>query len=111
MKVEFICQGEMDRLQSDIELGLFRIAQEAITNAVNHSKAKRIKLLLKKQDNIVSLLVQDDGKGFNVEKQIKYFANINGNGITNMRERTRLINGKFNLISKPGKGTKIEIKI
>ncbi|WP_281889598.1 sensor histidine kinase [Paenibacillus sp. YYML68] len=95
------------RLPKGIEDHLFRIAQEAMSNALRHSKASRLELRLSNSSSdMVRLLIRDDGIGFDLDtkKQASY-------GIVTMRERVNEIGGSMNLITAPGKGTRIDIRV
>ena len=86
--------------------------QEAVNNAVKYSKAKNIHVSLEHSSSQLRINIMDDGRGFDLEKlkESGHFA-ISGHGIFNMKERTAFINGNFELDSKPGKGTNINISI
>ncbi|MBV9008025.1 MAG: PAS domain S-box protein [Verrucomicrobia bacterium] len=82
---------------------LYRIAQEALTNAMKHSAATQVIVRLQKNRDDVSLIVRDNGRGF-VSAAIKR----GGRGITIMRHRAELIGATLNVCSKPGSGTTVE---
>lgn len=95
------------KLPRGIEDHLFRIVQEAMSNALRHSKASKLEVRLTKPSaDAVRLLIWDDGVGFNLDmkKQASY-------GIVTMKERVIEIGGSMNLITAPGKGTRIDIRI
>jgi signal transduction histidine kinase len=94
-------------LSPDIEQGIYRIAQEAITNALNHSQAKLLMVKMDYQEGHLKLIVQDDGTGFDVEKS----NDPNRFGLTGMRERAQLIGGELTILSKPGAGTQVQLDI
>ena len=93
------------RLPLEIGLCLFRVVQESLRNAINHSGAKHIEVRLSEHLNQAHLTVSDSGKGFNVEAAMKG----KGLGLTSMRERVRLVNGTIAIESKPMHGTKIRV--
>jgi signal transduction histidine kinase len=97
------------RLPVAIEVTLYRIAQEAITNMVRHAAATHGSVVLLRREQDVTLLVEDDGRGFDVgsvvgEKQRSL-------GLLGMQERMALIGGSMAIESEPGKGTSIRIRI
>jgi signal transduction histidine kinase len=94
-------------LSPDVEQGIYRIAQEAITNAVNHAYAKNLAVKLEHIEGKMRLTVRDDGVGFDIGKNIK----SSHLGLTGMTERTQLIGGELSIISKPGNGTEIKLTI
>jgi len=104
--LNFDCDTEkMSNIQQTY---LFRIIQEALNNVVKHSEATTVKVDLKLCSNYISLVISDNGKGFNVAERIK---TSQSRGIYNMKERVNLLNGEFYLKSEPGSGTTIETKI
>jgi two-component system sensor histidine kinase DegS len=110
--VVFSCPNSFSRLDKNIEIGVYRISQEAINNAVKYAQAKEISIELLLNDNYIYLNITDNGKGFNIKKpdldsDHKKF----NNGIYNMQERTNLMDGEFKITSVLGKGTKIWAKI
>lgn len=80
------------------------IIKEAVNNALKYSKATELVISLKIEDNKVWLVVADNGVGFDPHQ-------ISGNGVTNMRRRTEELNGRFMLLSEPGKGTSIQATV
>lgn len=90
-----------------VKIYLYRIIQEALNNAIKHSKADKLIIALKQESNIINLGIIDDGIGFEVNHQTE----AKGNGLFNIRERVKILNGEFNLISKINVGTKINISI
>jgi ligand-binding sensor domain-containing protein/signal transduction histidine kinase len=99
--VEVQEEGQAETLNGDVELALFRIAQESVTNALRHGKAKKIVLLLAWRSNEIALSVQDDGIGFDpASKSV-----VPGIGLLGMQERVTELSGRFNIDSASGKGT------
>lgn len=94
-----------NRLPLEIGLCLFRVVQESVRNALNHSGVKHIEVRVSEHLNQAHLTVTDSGKGFNVEAAIKG----KGLGLTSMRERVRLVNGTIAIESKLMNGTKIHV--
>ncbi len=84
---------------------IFRIIQEAANNTIKHANASEVKISIQKKENIVNLNFEDNGKGFNLD-EINY-----GNGLFNIKERVRNMNGKIQIVSKIGFGTSINIEI
>ncbi|MBO0937611.1 type IV pili methyl-accepting chemotaxis transducer N-terminal domain-containing protein [Fibrella sp. HMF5335] len=100
-------QADM-RLDKAIEIGVYRIAQEAINNAIKHAQANEIDIDLRLSDSRLLLAVSDNGQGLTnaATKGI-----LNGHGLHNMRERARLLNGVFRLASEPNEGTRVTVTI
>ena len=88
-----------------IEAGLYRIAQEALQNALRHADAARIELRLEIASGTVRLTVQDDGRGFAVGGA------AGGFGLIGMQERARLLGGSFQVESTPGAGTRVTAEV
>lgn len=105
--IEFVSYGIPEPLDQEISTHLFRIAQEAVTNALRHANADSIDIQLLGSREKITLVIQDDGKGFHY----RHGASTNGNGIDNMRDRAIILNGSFEILSAPGEGTVITAKI
>ena len=99
------CTNVEKTLDSAIALAFLRIAQEAIHNAVKHSRATTIEVRLNSSDGYLNLEVSDDGVGFDM-KATRLSAGL---GLISMRERIHLIGGEFNIFSSPGSGTRIAV--
>ena len=100
-------EGSLDRMSKKSQVYLYRIAQEALNNIAKHARATQVTMKLSRINNIVTLEVLDNGKGFNFDPV--NFAHRNG--LQNMRERTNLLQGEFTINSQPGFGTNIKVSI
>jgi signal transduction histidine kinase len=98
------------RLAEKIEIGLYRMVQEAIHNAQKYSKANLIKIYLEEKENSIALQISDDGIGFDLNLKRKS-AGIEGTGINNMHTRVELLNGNFQIFSEVKKGTEIIVNV
>ena len=106
----FLDAGDgVDRLPTEIEICLYRVAQEALTNAVKHSGAGFISLYLVVEDGHVRLDIADDGAGFDSKKRTRVSDGRSGErlGLFGMRERVRSLDGSLSIDSEPGGGTRI----
>ena len=104
---QFYNNLEEERLNSTIELALFRITQEAINNILKYAKAENATIQLMKYPDMIILTIEDDGIGFNLKKM-----KLNNMfGINSMRNRAVSVSGIFQLDSHPGKGTHITVEI
>jgi two-component system sensor histidine kinase UhpB len=106
--------AEAARLPTEIETALFRIAQESLTNAVRHGRASRVALLLRQMPSQVSLLIADDGRGFNVrqeQERQRPGEERRGMGLEGMSERARLVGGHLAIRSRPGRGCAVRVSI
>jgi signal transduction histidine kinase len=97
----------MPQLPPELEQGVYRLAQEAIANAVTHAQASTLTVELRLQPGLITLLVEDDGHGFDLHQALR----AGHYGITGMRERTTLLNGRFELVSAPGAGTRVVVDL
>ena len=98
-----------ERLPAEVELGLFRIAQEAVSNARRHGAASRVNVSLTVGPGKAELLVVDDGRGFSQEPGLPW--SRRGEGLPGMRERTALLGGELVIASTPGCGTRISVTV
>jgi len=98
-------------LPPETQLVLFRIVQEALNNINRHSGASEANVAMNCQGNEVSVIISDNGKGFEVPKQLSDFAGQGKLGLTGMLERAHLIGGDLLVNSQVKKGTKIIVKV
>lgn len=106
VRVAVETNGDDRPLPSRIEAGLYRIAQEALTNALRHASAERISVHLIVRRDRVRLILEDDGIGFDPDRTSE-----GRFGLVGVRERTRLLRGDFSLESSPGAGTRVEVNV
>jgi len=92
------------RLPQLMELALYRIAQEALTNTAKYAEARRVEVSLSQEDGEVVFSVCDDGKGFD------YSAQHTGLGLMGMKERADMLPARLTILSRPGKGTEILVR-
>ena len=103
--------GFNQRLESYKEINLYRIIQEGVNNALKYSQAGTIKISLFHDIKKLTLIIQDNGKGFILEEVLRQEGNSVGNGLYNMQERAMYADGKLEIQSGPGAGTKIYVQI
>jgi len=106
VRVDFTEHG-LPRLPKEVSLALFRILQQALHNAVEHSGTNKIKVRLWGKTNNVHLVVKDLGRGFNPSAALERV----GLGLTSMRERVRLMAGEITIDSRPMHGTTIHVRV
>ena len=95
----------LERLPGDLEIALYRLVQESVSNIVKHSKARHLDLTLERTERGLQLVVADDGVGIaDLEN-----ARRTSHGFAGMMHRVRSVSGTFKLDSKPGAGTRIEV--
>jgi signal transduction histidine kinase len=98
-----------NRLIGDTAIVLFRVAQEALTNAIQHGLAKRVAVDLLTFQKGVRLTIRDNGKGFDPSEQMKL--SMSHLGLRVMREMADFIGGAFTIDSSPGKGTTVRLTL
>ena len=101
----FESEGDFADLPTDVQLVVYRVAQEALSNASRHSGAESIGVSLMRRDGDVELAVADDGRGFSFEQS------SGGLGLAGMRERALLVGGELQIESRPGVGTSIGLRV
>ncbi|MGV3271614.1 histidine kinase [Bacillus siamensis] len=111
VKIHFQCIGDTEnkRLAPQFEVALFRLAQEAVTNALKHSESEEITVKVEITADFVVLIIKDNGKGFDI-KEAKQKKNKSF-GLLGMKERVDLLEGTITIDSKLGLGTFIMIKV
>jgi signal transduction histidine kinase len=111
MAIDFHCgsPSESGRLPSWVEVTLYRVAQEALNNVARHSGASRVGVVLLRRRDAVTLLVEDNGNGFDPSRV--EVGSRGGLGLIGMRERIALCGGSFVVESSPGAGTTIRVRI
>lgn len=103
--------GNERRFSPDKELGIFRIAQEALRNVERHAKATHVSVTLAFSEHTASLDVVDNGQGFSLPPVPGNFTAIGQGGLIGMHERARLLNGTLEIQSNPGNGTRVTASI
>ncbi|MGM8362947.1 ATP-binding protein [Flavobacterium sp. ARAG 55.4] len=110
--IQFYNKTEFDqRLDSLIEINIYRLTQEAINNAIKYAESSHIIVQLSHSNKILSITVDDNGKGFDVASVEKKRNSESGMGLLFMKERVRYINGRVFINSIPGEGTRITFNI
>jgi two-component system, NarL family, sensor histidine kinase UhpB len=112
MRVGFAARGFQDgdsRLQPQVELVLYRVVQEALTNAAKHAQAGTVRVELNRSPEEVIATITDDGQGFDVEDMMR--SRERGLGLFGMQERLALVQGQLLIDSQPGRGTRVEARV
>jgi signal transduction histidine kinase len=103
VRVDVNADGVPDTVPSEASLCLFRVAQEALNNAVRHGGANAMTVLLSARGSGLQLAVSDNGSGFDPERS----RGRGSLGLASMRERVRLLRGQLDIESAPGHGTTV----
>jgi signal transduction histidine kinase len=108
LKVDYTNIGDVENgINNNQKLMLFRIIQEQVSNVLKHAEAKHLSIQLRVDNIGIELIIADDGKGFD-------FQNVKakkGVGLSNIASRVELFNGKINIITAPGKGCRLIVKV
>jgi two-component system, NarL family, sensor histidine kinase UhpB len=105
IETQLSTQGELEDLGSDQQLVLYRVTQEALNNVVRHARAQSVSVEIARVDGSVALEVVDDGAGFALGREDR------GLGLEGMAERARLVDGEFDIVSSPGRGTTLKLRV
>ncbi len=106
MNITFMHFGKEIRLSPNLEVGLFRLVQEAVQNAYKHAEPTEVKVKVEVKASDISIVVKDDGKGFDKSAKTE-----NSFGIMGMKERINVLKGRMSIDSAPNKGTTVMIKV
>ncbi|MFV1949948.1 MAG: sensor histidine kinase, partial [Anaerolineales bacterium] len=98
------------KLSPEIEITLYRVFQEALTNAARHGRASKLSLGIEELPTSVAVWIEDNGFGFDT-KELEFKLSGSGFGLAGMKERINLLGGRLEIRSKPGEGARIEIEI
>jgi signal transduction histidine kinase len=107
IQIDFSAFGNFNGIEQKAKIYLFRIAQEAISNTLKHAAAGQIHVQLTETSQHYVLIIEDDGKGFNFDKNKPGL----GKGLFSMQERSLLLNGTFDVETSPENGTTIRVKV
>lgn len=97
------------RLPYEVEILLYRVIQESLTNTARHADATHVEVSFSYANDRITVSIHDDGKGFNTTEVLN--TDNRSLGILGMRERIELLGGQFQLISAPGKGTHVQVEL
>jgi signal transduction histidine kinase len=109
LRLELSVVGKPGRFSPEVEIGAYRIIQEALNNAIKHSAASVAKVGIEVRDGVLQCSVRDDGVGFSVEKATSNCSRKTG--LMGMRERARGMGGKLSISSGAGRGTMVVVEI
>jgi two-component system sensor histidine kinase UhpB len=101
----FEAGGELGVVPADVQLVVYRVAQEALANAFRHSGAENVQVRVRHDNGTIELSVSDDGRGFTFDQAAR------GLGLAGMRERALLVNGDLQVESRPSIGTRVRLRV
>ncbi|MBK8611951.1 MAG: tetratricopeptide repeat protein [Flavobacteriales bacterium] len=105
LEMELDLFGLDERLEQNLEIALYRMVQEAVSNILKHAEARHVSVQVTRSGKSVNVMVEDDGRGFDPSKAAE------GMGTGNIRERAREFNGSVAIDARPGRGTIVSIDI
>lgn len=109
--LELIMEGRLEVLEPDMETAIFRMVQESLTNIIKYAAASEVSIILIVNETTVSVVVEDDGVGFDTTRFGTADWSRNHLGLLGMRERMELLEGTLQIESSPGEGTAILARI
>lgn len=108
LEVNIMVQGLESRLPSHYEVTLFRFIQEALNNIARHANAQQARVLLNVSEDMIQIIVEDDGEGFHVNETLSDQSGRRNKGIASMRQQIEvLLRGEFGIESAIGRGTRV----
>jgi signal transduction histidine kinase len=109
--VEVRIEGDVRRLSADVELAIYRIVQEALSNVVRHSQAGTVAILFSFRNGDIQAEIRDDGVGFDAPPKASTLAASGKFGLMGMHERADLIGAELSIESEPGRGTQVRLAL
>jgi two-component system sensor histidine kinase DegS len=109
IEVGVTINGMNGRLPSQIEVAIFRIVQEALTNVAKHAHATHAQVSLDMNGDVIGVNIEDDGSGFNADDS--KLSNPKFRGLATMRQRVEMFGGQLSIDTSPGKGTRISTNL
>jgi signal transduction histidine kinase/HAMP domain-containing protein len=103
--------GHNGHLPSQVELALYRIIQEALTNVAKHAHARNASIVVERKPRAVVAVIEDDGRGFDVRAVMESAQEESKLGLYGMRERAELVGGRLQIESTPGTGSSVFVEI
>jgi signal transduction histidine kinase len=111
LRVEFHRMGSERRLAPEVELALYRMAQEALSNVTRHARASHVSLTIACASQAMTMTIADDGHGFQVPASPAEFAPQGHFGLLGLHERADLIGARLDIQSTPGHGARVTVQL
>ncbi len=111
IKTELDLAGFPDRLPSELEIMLYRIIQEALTNAARHAQASLVRLHMWQEAAHLNISIEDNGHGFDLEEVTNRTLARRGAGLLGIQERVTILGGSLDIQTRPGGGTHLQIEV
>jgi len=109
IEVTLNIDGAAEDVSPEMEVAIYRIVQEALTNIRKHAKASHVLIQAQFQPEQILITVQDNGVGFEVPEEMAELASRGSFGLMGLRERAQLFDGQVSISSKPGEGTRVQV--
>jgi len=109
VETDILVKGDPQGMDSDVELALYRIAQEAINNVRRHAQAQHVEVRLDLDSELIHLAVEDDGRGFEMTASLSELAQRGSFGLMGIQERVELLGGRMAIHSHVVQGTRLEV--
>jgi len=93
----------------EAEISIYRIVQEWLNNVVKHARAQKARMVVRREDGLIRMILEDDGVGFDYDAVMK--RSSAGLGLANLAERARLLGGTLKIETAPGKGTRLSVEL
>jgi signal transduction histidine kinase len=110
IRINLVTELKDERFDSNVEVVLYRVICELINNTIKHAQARKIHISLTKEEDFLTIIYKDDGKGFDVSKVIEQPAS-SGMGFSNIYSRINSLKGEINIESENKRGTLVTIKV
>ena len=107
LNLQLIAEPLQTKPPPEVETACFRVVQDALTNAMNHARAQRVRIELRQQEAELHVVVHDDGIGFDVAQQHARATRGESMGLLSMEERAALLGGRLEIISTHARGTEV----
>jgi len=111
IKISMRGDKDLGPLPAQLAITVFRIVQEAVTNAIRHSGAARVEVVIRRFADLLDLSVEDDGSGFDVGEAMERGSAGQALGLLGMQERVGMVGGHIQFDSMPGEGTRIRVRL
>jgi two-component system NarL family sensor kinase len=99
------------KIAPEIKTLLYRVVQESLNNVAKHAAARKVVIQLERNDNMAVLVIEDDGKGFDINQYANPGSVKHGLGLIGMRERVEFVAGNFKIRSTPDHGTRLVVEV
>ena len=111
IRIRILGDQEIGPLPAEVPITAFRVVQEAVTNAVRHSGARSVDVIVRRDGSRLDLYVEDDGRGFDVGDTMERAATGKSLGLLGMKERVGMLSGEIEIDSAPGAGTRVRVHL